>query len=99
MRERERERKSTSQAACASRGGAEKDRDRIPSRIHTVNAEPDVGLELTNGEIMTRAEIKSLDASPTEPPRRPKATEFLAVCYNSCEQLRQKWDVSSSFFS
>ena len=27
--------------------------ERIPSRLHTVSAEPDVGLGLTNCEIMT----------------------------------------------
>ena len=27
--------------------------ERIPSRLYTVSAEPDAGLELTNGEIMT----------------------------------------------
>ena len=33
------------------RGGV--GRERIPSRFHTVNTEPDSGLELTNREIMT----------------------------------------------
>ena len=42
-----REREST------SRGGAERRRDRIPSRLRTISTEPDVGLELTNCEIMT----------------------------------------------
>ena len=28
-------------------------RERIPSRFHTVSTEPEVGLELTNCEIMT----------------------------------------------
>ena len=36
-RERERERESPS----------------VPSRLHIVSAEPDAGLKLTNGEIMT----------------------------------------------
>ena len=38
-----------------SRGEAERERrrERIPSRLHTVSTEPNVGLELTNGEIMT----------------------------------------------
>ena len=37
-----------------SRAGAErKERARIPSRLLTASTEPDVGLELTNGEIMT----------------------------------------------
>ena len=33
-------------------------RDRIPGRLCTVSVEPDMGLELTNCEIMTRAKIK-----------------------------------------
>ena len=41
----------------------DRERKRIPSRLRTVSTEPDAGLELTNREIMTRAEIKSwLDA-------------------------------------
>ena len=44
--ERERER--------ASRRGAERERDRIPSRLCCVTAEPDAGPELTDhDEIMT----------------------------------------------
>ena len=47
--ERERER--------LGEGWKEKERDRdterIPSRLHTVSTETDVGLELTNHEIMT----------------------------------------------
>ena len=44
-----------------SRGGAERgrERERIPSRLHSVSAELDAGLELMNCEIMTRAEIQS----------------------------------------
>ena len=34
-------------------------RERIPSRLHAVSTEPDMGLELMNREIMTRAENKS----------------------------------------
>ena len=42
------------------RGGAERGGgERTPSRLHTVSTEPDAGLNLTNCEIMTRAEIKS----------------------------------------
>ena len=36
-----------------SEGGAERGRKRIPSRLYTVSAEPDVELEPTNHEIMT----------------------------------------------
>ena len=35
-----------------SRGGAEVEGERIPSSLYTVNVEPDVGLKLTNCEIM-----------------------------------------------
>ena len=31
----------------------ERERGRIPSRLHTVSMEPDAGLKPTNGEIMT----------------------------------------------
>ena len=36
-----------------SRGGAERGEERIPSRLHAMSADPNVGLELTNLEIMT----------------------------------------------
>ena len=49
MRERERER----ERAHASRGGAEREGERIPSRFHAVSAEPNAGLDLTNHEIVT----------------------------------------------
>ena len=38
----------------ANRVGSEGgERERIPSRLHTVSAEPDTGLELTNCDTMT----------------------------------------------
>ena len=41
-----------------NRVGAEgEERLRIPSRLPTASAEPDVGLELNNREIMTQAEV------------------------------------------
>ena len=43
-----------------SRGGAERGRERIPSRLCRVSTEPDEGLNPTNREIMTWAEIESL---------------------------------------
>ena len=43
-REREREREST--CAHVSRGGAEREGERIPSRLCTVNVEPKAGLSL-----------------------------------------------------
>ena len=39
--------------------GRERGRKRIPSRLHAVSAEPNVGLDPMNCEIMTWAEIKS----------------------------------------
>ena len=36
-----------------SRVGAEREGERIPSRLHAVSTEPNVGLELMNYEIMT----------------------------------------------
>ena len=45
MRDRESER--------ASRGGKERGRERIPSRLHIVSTEFNAGLELRNHEIMT----------------------------------------------
>ena len=38
-----------------SRGGAERERERerIPGRLHAVSADPDTGLALRNREIMT----------------------------------------------
>ena len=41
-------------------GGAERGRARIPSRFYTVGTEPDVGLEPTNCEIMTRVKVGRL---------------------------------------
>ena len=48
-RERERERESTSKWKRVRERG----RERIPSRLSTVSTEPNVGLKLTNHEIMT----------------------------------------------
>ena len=48
-------RESTRGGGGAARGG----RRGIPSRLHTDSTEPDVGLELTNREIVTCAEVKS----------------------------------------
>ena len=60
--ERERERERT------SRGGAERGRQRILSRLCAVSTEPDVGLEPTNREMMTQAEIKSQTLNPLSHP-------------------------------
>ena len=36
-----------------SEGGAETEKEKIPSRLHAVSREPDTGLNLTNHEIVT----------------------------------------------
>ena len=51
--EREKER------ASMSRGRETEKRERIPSRFHTVSAEPDMGLNTTNCAIITWAKMKS----------------------------------------
>ena len=53
MREREREHE---QGRSRGRG---RERERFPSKLCIVSAEPDVGLNRMNHEIMTRAKIKS----------------------------------------
>ena len=44
--------------AWAHRRGRESERERIPSRLLTISAEPSAGLDLMNREIMTWAETK-----------------------------------------
>ena len=51
-REGEREDMYTHMHTHASKGGAEKGRDRIPSRLSAVSAEPDLWSEIMNCEIM-----------------------------------------------
>ena len=51
--ERERKSKQEQERARKSRGEAEKGRERIPSRLHTVSVKPDAGLGPLNHEIMT----------------------------------------------
>ena len=56
------------------KGKRERKEERIPSRLHAVSTEPDVGLELTNHEIMTWAEIKSLTLNQLSHPGAPVLT-------------------------
>ena len=53
--------------------GRERDRERERnlSRLHAVSVESNVGLDLTNYEIMTRAEIKSQMINPLSHPGAP----------------------------
>ena len=50
--------------------------DRIPSRLHTVSAEPDVGLKLTKHEIMIWAETKSQNLNWLS---HPGTSEFVYI--------------------
>ena len=38
--------------------GREREGDRLGSRLQALSCQPDAGLELTNCEIMTRAEVR-----------------------------------------
>ena len=59
-----------------SRGGAERGRERVPSRLCAVSAEPDVGLELTNRESRTGAKIKSQMLNQRSHPGTPTVGVF-----------------------
>ena len=48
-----RERERVGALARAKEWQRERERRRIPNRLHTVSAEPNLGLKLTNHEIMT----------------------------------------------
>ena len=66
-----------------SRGGAERERERererkrIPSRLCIVSAEPNVGLEPTNHDIVTWAETKSLTFNWLSHPGSPELLSIL----------------------
>ena len=53
-------------------GEGQRERGRIPSRLHAVITEPDTGLDPTNREIVTRAEIKSHTLSRLSHPGAPR---------------------------
>ena len=57
-------------------GQREREGDKILSRLHTVSAEPDSGLEPTNREILTRAEIKSRTLNRLSHPGAPTIKSF-----------------------
>ena len=48
---RERERERASRRACMGEG--QRERERIPSRLHAVGTEPNVGLDPTNHEFVS----------------------------------------------
>ena len=53
MRERERETACTCRCKWKRDRERERGRERIPSRLHAISAEPDVALDLTDLKIMT----------------------------------------------
>ena len=52
-------------------GEADREGERIPSRLYAIRAEPDTGLELTNCKIMTSAETKSQTLNQLSHPGAP----------------------------
>ena len=54
------------------REGQERGRERIPSRIYTGSAEPNVGLNPLNGN-------QEFNAQPTEPPRCPQVLNMATI--------------------
>ena len=70
-RERDREREGERESG----GGAEREGERIPSRLRTVSAEPDdLGLDPMNLELMTWAKIKSQMLNQVSHPGAPGLT-------------------------
>ena len=66
--------KEERESACKHKlgRGRERGRERIPSRLHTVSAEPDAGLHLMNCESdHDQSQNQESDVRLTEPPRRP----------------------------
>ena len=70
-----------------SRGRAEREEERrIPSGLHTISAEPDVGLELMSPEIMTWAKIKSWTLNQLSHPGAPTVVVFSWLLY-ACQNF------------
>ena len=64
-----------------SEGGAEREGERIPSRLHTASTEPDVGLEPINCEMMTSAETNSRTLNRRSHPGAPNHQHILFKGY------------------
>ena len=80
-----------------SRGRGE--RERIPSRLCTVSMKPDVGLEPTNYEIMTRTKIKSWMLNRLSHPGAPASSPFLTVWFSHVRYIHIVWQpVSRTLF-
>ena len=61
---------------CTCGGGAEKGRERIPSRLPVVSLEPDRELSLMNHEIMTWTEMRSRTLNWLSHPGAPVSTSL-----------------------
>ena len=57
-------------------GQRERERERIPSRLHIVSTEPYMGFRLMNREIMTQAEIRSQMLKRLSHPDAPRGKHF-----------------------
>ena len=77
--ERGREEERGRETEHTSRGGAEREGERIPNRLCVVSAEPYEGFDLTNHEIMTWAEIKSQTLNQLSHPGAPRFCNFKHV--------------------
>ena len=68
-----------------SRGGAEREGDmesEAGSRLWAVSTEPDTGLELTNCEIMTWAEVGRSDNGATQVPQKMLFLKHLWIIFS-----------------
>ena len=65
--------------------GRGREGERIPSRLHAVSAEPKTGLNLTNYEIMTWAEIKNQILNWLSNPGAPNFFFY----FRECERQRE----------
>ena len=66
-----------------SRGGAEREGDtesEADSRLRAVSTESDVGLKLTDHEIMTQAEVGPLTNGATQVPHKLRENGLSAAC-------------------
>ena len=64
----------------SDRKQVEGQRERIPSRLYAVSAEPGAGLKLMNRKIMTRAETKSRTLHQLSHTRRPSLGSLNVTC-------------------
>ena len=59
----------------------EGERERIPSRLHAVNVEPNAWLQLTKPRDHDLSQNQESHVKPTEPPRRPTREVYKAHSY------------------